>query len=302
NLPSVDAFLVGFQGQLDMILLRRLLFERRRIVFAPLVTLSETLIEDRQVYSPASTRASVVRWLDRASLRAATRVVFDTDTHRTAVARAFDLPSPQTAVWHLGCDSEAFTRRPPREPDGIVRVLFYGSFLPLHGVQTILEAAALLADEPHIQFELAGDGSEYAAATAYVRRHRLGNVRLSAWRSYESLADLIAGADICLGIFGGSQKAQMVIPNKVYQCANVGRPIITGDTPAIREVFAHGETIWLCPPGSPAALAEAVRTLSRDTAVRLRLGRHAADLLAERFSPLRQADALSRLLGETAQS
>ncbi|TMA39348.1 MAG: glycosyl transferase family 1, partial [Deltaproteobacteria bacterium] len=48
---------VGFGGQLDALLARRLCRPRTALVFAPLVTLSETLVEDRQVFPAAGLRA-----------------------------------------------------------------------------------------------------------------------------------------------------------------------------------------------------------------------------------------------------
>ena len=116
------------------------------------------------------------------------------------------------------------------------------------------------------------------------------------WVAYDALGEMIAEADICLGIFGVTPKAQMVIPNKVFQAAMVGRPVITADTPAIREIFTHGETAWLCPPGDPEALADAVATLAADPVLRRRLGRQAAALMAARFSVAEQGRRLAEIL------
>ena len=44
----------------------------------------------------------------------------------------------------------------------------------------------------------------------------------------------IASATLCLGVFGTTDKARRVVPNKVFECVAVGRPVVTGDTPAIR--------------------------------------------------------------------
>src|SRR6185295_9992091 len=43
---------VGFGGQLDVLLARRVCRPRAALVFAPLVSLSETLVEDRRVFPP----------------------------------------------------------------------------------------------------------------------------------------------------------------------------------------------------------------------------------------------------------
>ncbi len=56
------------------------------------------------------------------------------------------------------------------------------------------------------------------------------------WVDYDTLHQHIADADVCLGIFGTSAKAANAIPNKAYQILAVGRPLVTRDSPAIREL------------------------------------------------------------------
>ena len=84
----------------------------------------------------------------------------------------------------------------------------------------------------------------------------------------------MAASDVCLGVFGTSPKSQRVIPNKVFDALAVGRPVVTADTPAVREVLTHGEKAWLCPPGDPDALAERpARACGPMPAARRRLAR-----------------------------
>ena len=181
-------YVVGFNGQLDCLLLRWLL--RRQptpIVFAPLVTLTETLVDDRGVFGARSLRARLAgAALDRASLSAATP---GPDRHRRAPAvRDPDVRSAAPSACQRGTSVPtrwSSNRRRPRDRRGAVRVLFYGTFLPLHGVRTILAAAARLRDQPGIEFVLVGDGPERAASVAYARNAglqpnrlpRLGRVR-----------------------------------------------------------------------------------------------------------------------------
>jgi glycosyltransferase involved in cell wall biosynthesis len=119
---------------------------------------------------------------------------------------------------------------------------------------------------------------------------RVKSVRFLGRRSYEQLPTEMAASHVCLGIFGTSPKAQRVIPNKVFDALAVARPVITGDTRAVREVLTHGENAWLCPPGDPEALAEAVLALRSDAAARLQLAHRGHELFRQRFS----IDALSR--------
>ncbi|MCB0186669.1 MAG: glycosyltransferase, partial [Caldilineaceae bacterium] len=55
-------------------------------------------------------------------------------------------------------------------------VIYYGTFIPNHGVLTIVEAARYLASEPTIQLVLIGQGPDRAAAEALAQRYNLPNI------------------------------------------------------------------------------------------------------------------------------
>ena len=67
RLLRCDVLVVGYIGQLDMLVLAPLArFLHRRVLFNPLVTLTDTLIDDRRLASADSLLAHAVGWLDRA--------------------------------------------------------------------------------------------------------------------------------------------------------------------------------------------------------------------------------------------
>ena len=76
------------------------------------------------------------------------------------------------------------------------------------------------------------------------------------------LYDLICNADICLGIFGVSNKARRVISNKVWECLAVGRPIITGNGEGARSILKHGYHCLLVPHGDSKSIANALCRLA----------------------------------------
>jgi glycosyltransferase involved in cell wall biosynthesis len=94
---------------------------------------------------------------------------------------------------------------------------------------------------------------------------------------------MVAGHDVCLGIFGTGDKARRVVPNKVFQGAAAGCAIVTsGTAPQLRVL---GEAAVLVPPGNADALATALLDLARDRTRVLEL-RAAAQALAEKcFAP-----------------
>jgi len=124
------------------------------------------------------------------------------------------------------------------------------------------------------------------------------NVRFRDDVPLASLPGELAEAAVVLGIFGAGEKAATVVPNKVYQAAAVGRPLVTRESPALREVLAPGEQCLACPPTDPEALAAAVGRLLADTPLAERLGRAARARMLDDFAPGRQAARLGALLAD----
>lgn len=284
---------VGFGGQLDVLLAHRVCRPRAGLLFAPLVSLTETLVEDRGVFPAGSLAARALATLDRATFRLADGVLADTAAHAAYLVELGADPS-RVASWPIGVEPE-FLAPPPRVPVVADRVLFYGRHVPLHGVETILQAAARLRDRA--RFRMIGTGPGRAAAEASA--HALG-VDVD-WCDDVPLASLpaeLAAAAVVLGVFSPARKAAMVIPNKVYQATAAGRPLVTRDGPALREFYTPGEDCLAVPPGDPVALADAVAALLADPARAARLGETARRRTLATFAPAAQGARLAHALGE----
>src|SRR2546423_614129 len=90
------------------------------------------------------------------------------------------------------------------------RFLFVGKLIPLHGLETILEAARLV---PDLHFNVVGSGQ----LQPLLQRDRPANVGWTTWLVYEQLPAVLRGSKAALGIFGTPPKAARVIPNKAFQ-------------------------------------------------------------------------------------
>jgi glycosyltransferase involved in cell wall biosynthesis len=132
-------------------------------------------------------------------------------------------------------------------------------------VETILRAARLARDEP-FDWTLIGQGQEGDKVQTMLDEEPLPRLRWVPWVPYEELARWIGEADVCLGIFGTSGKAARVIPNKVFQVLAVGKPLVTRDSPAIRELLGEGPGVYLVLPGDPEALLAALRRFRAERA------------------------------------
>ena len=267
---------------------------RRELIFDPLVSRYETRVLDRGDAEDGSAQARHNWNIDRITMRMSDVVLADTDAHAAFYAGEFDVDERKVRTLYLGYDDTVFSRLPAREPDGVFRVLFYGSFLPLHGTDVIVEAARLL--ENGFRFRIVGSGQtmdEFRRRADGIGGNRLefsGNVPES------ELPGLISEADAVLGVFGTTPKTGMVIPNKVYQSMACGRPVVTADTPAIREIFTPGEHIVCVPPGDAVLLAGELKRLKDDRRFAESVAAVGGRLVREEYNPGKVAGRLLDIL------
>jgi glycosyltransferase involved in cell wall biosynthesis len=255
-------------------------------VFDPLVSRFDTRVHDRGDADVRGMQAWHNLNLDRLSMSLPDLALADTREHAAYFRERLAAPDARVRVLPVGYDDETFSPAPQPAGDPGVVVLFYGSYLPLHGVDVIVDAARRLRAERAIRFELIGGGQTFADVAKCVRDENLDNVSLAPRIDESSLPARIARASICLGIFGSTSKAARVVPNKVYQCMGMNRAVITADTPAAREFFEPGRHVELVRAGDGAALAETVSALARDGARRTLLGEAAGTHVRAQFSPV----------------
>lgn len=253
---DIEALIVGYPGQFDIWSARR---HGRPVVFNAMVSLFDTLVEDRGRFAPSSAAARTLRAIDRSALRGASVVVSDTAANAEYLADLAQIDMP--SVCYVGAEERLFRpawRRPER-----FHALFVGKLIPLHGLDVILGAARLLPDIP---FRVIGSGQQED-----LLRDRPPNVECVQWVPYEQLPDEYARTGCALGVFGASGKAQRVIPNKAFQALAVGTPLITASTPGIAELLQHGRDALL-PEASPESLAAAIRRVHDDANLAEQIG------------------------------
>lgn len=266
RLPPHDVLMVGYLGHLDVLVLWP--FAKLRgvpVVWDAFLSLYDTVVEDRKLIGPSQPLAFFLKGWEYLACCAADLVMLDTQAHADYFAQAFKVPRTKLAAVFVGTEPEIFSPRLPaaeRRTGDDLTVLFYGQFIPLHGIETILRAAQLLKDEP-VRWILVGRGQAEPQIRAMLDSHPLPRLQWIPWVAYPQLPEWIGRADVCLGIFGASAKASRVIPNKVFQILACGKPVITRDSPAIRELLApDAPGVCLVPPEDPEALAEAVSRLA----------------------------------------
>jgi len=262
RLPRPDLVWVPCFRQRDYAAARR--WSRARgvpLLFDPLISAYDKQVLERGKFPERSTKAIRLLHREQALFQGADIVLADTSEHARFFVETLGVKPSRLHVVYVGAEQPLFSPGTPRVPDNTLDVLFYGSFIPLQGPQVIIEAARVYQGPP-VRWVLLGNGPLLDECKK--KAEGLPNVVFENWLPYTELPERIRRADILLGVFGATPKAQRVIPNKVYQTLACGKPLITCRTPSYPDdLIGSGNSgiIWVS-AADPVALADAIAALS----------------------------------------
>lgn len=297
-----DVMVVGYAGHIDVFLARILAsLARKPLVFDAFLSLHDTIVEDRGLAGAGSMIGSLAFWLEKLGCLLSDVVLLDTEAHIHHFSTKYTIPKRKfRRVW-VGADEKVYYPLKIPRKDQQFTVIYFGKFIPLHGVEHVVRAAKGLEAYPDIRFEFIGRGQTYHQVRCLAEELQVGNIIWGPeWLEPPELRQRIAQADVCLGIFGTSPKAEYVIPAKAYIALAMRKPLITRDSPAVREIFISGENALLCPAGDGLALANSVLTLRRNPDLRKEIAHKGFRLFQEAFSSQAVGLKVKEMLREIA--
>lgn len=255
SMKNADEIFVGFAPQL-VVPFWNWKLKKKKVTIDFFISLYDTLVFDRKKFKEGSLPARVVKWMDQRTIRHADHIIADTKAHGRYFTEEFHADPEKLEVLYLTADKSIYYPREQKKPaayeDKFV-VLYFGSVLPLQGVEIVLEAMELLKDRKDIQFEMIGPiGKQY-------QKPQADNITYIPWLCQEELAEHIAYSDLCLaGHFNDEiMKAKRTIPGKAYIYRAMGKPMILGDNAATREIFTEGEDgVYFVKMGDAGAVVE----------------------------------------------
>lgn len=260
----------------------------RPVIVDYLVGLYDAIVQERETIHPNALRARLFRLIDRWNCAHAPLILTDTTAHRAAIREIVGKAADRLTVVPVGVYDKWWNIDHPlrsRQAGDPLLVQFFGSYIPFHGVDIILKATHLLADDSRFRFELIGRGKTYPVMRELAESLGISNVVFVDNVPPPELPERVAQADICLGVFGQRAKTDYVVPNKLFQYMALGKPVITADSAAVREFFEPGVHLVTVPPGSASALANALQELADDPDRRRVLGETARAQIRAHFFP-----------------
>jgi hypothetical protein len=245
-----DVVIVGYPGHFDVPRARRVARDRP-LVFDAVLSLENEFVEVRNRYRPRSTAATVLRAVDSRALRLPDLVVCGT---RAEAAYLESRGARRTEAIFLGSNEDVFCETwAPAYPFSALYVADTSHEVVEDAARLVPELPVRVVDAPEIPPDERGLAFGHAG--------------------------------IVLGTFGYSR----AIPPAVFDALATGAPVVTADTPAVRELL-DDESAVLVPPGDAEALAAALRALTNDETRRAQIAARGRQVYEERAS--------RRVLGE----
>jgi glycosyltransferase involved in cell wall biosynthesis len=167
--------------------------------------------------------------------------------------------------------------------DDEIRVVFLGQFATSYDVDTVVEAALLLEQDPALprfRVLLAGNG----AKEERLRRKAAGSraVVFTGWLEHAETICLLQSAHLALAAY--APNAAQSLPYKPFEYMAFGLPIINSLPGELAELVATQGLGLNYDAGVPSSLAASIRSLLVDPEKRAACARHAARLYESTYS------------------
>lgn len=274
----------------------------KKLVTEMYISQYDTLVKDRKLVKDGTKQAK--QWMEK-DILALTKsdYIIHTASHEvTYWEKILNITVDRNKVYIAPvCNVSKLVTSRKFMQDGILKICWWGTFIPLHGLDNILEAMKIL-QEHKLQFtcNLFGvDNDFFPKYLVKIEQYKLDNhvfLRKDLSFANDSLPKYISdNCDLALGIFGNTDKAHNVVPNKLIEALSMEIPTLTMNSPALREFF-NPEDLWVCEP-SPDSIAASILAIAGGAAYPVNWEQTRQKVLS-RFSVAQYQEVVSKVLGK----
>jgi len=247
-----------------------------------------------------------LEWLEAFAYRQADAIVSLTRGFVPHIAaRCGD--ASKIAIFMNGADLSAFTRTGDSAEvkrklglEGKFVGAYVGTHGMAHGLDTILNAAEILKDDPRFAFLMAGGGAEEARLRAEREKRRLDNVVMLGQRPKAEMPALWSATDASLILLKRSDTFKTVYPSKMSEAMAMQCPIILGVEGEAKDVLDAAQAGIAILPEDAQQLADAMRRLADDPALCAQFGRAGRAYADVNLDRAKVAARFLTLLGDVA--
>ncbi|MBV9573400.1 MAG: glycosyltransferase family 4 protein, partial [Acidobacteriales bacterium] len=244
--------------------------------------------------------------------RRSDHIVVVTPAFRDYLMEHWQVPCEKISVVENGVETDLFR---PQEPDPILRseldlegnfvVAYVGTIGMAHGLETLLDAAALLQTKAApVLFFIVGEGADRERIQKLAVRLKLLNVRFVGQQPREKIPRYMCAADACLVLLKKSEVFRTVIPTKMLEFMACGRPVILGVEGQASDILQAANGGISIAPENSTELADAILRLAGDSQLSQTMGANGRNYILNFFSRGKTAasylEVLQRVIGKTA--
>jgi glycosyltransferase involved in cell wall biosynthesis len=281
-----DVLLVGYPGHFDVFLAWILTKIHRKPLAWDVLNSLYLITTERGISKRNPLTAKIIQRVENWACRLPDMLFLDTEDFVDWFGETYHISTDKFRLIQIGVDDRFFAPLKKKISDDYFRVIYYGTYIPNHGVEYIVQAAKLLEDNDSIRFEMIGSGPEQDKATRLAAKLQLKNLTFINWLEMQELTEHIANADLVLGAFGTTKQLELTNNNKIYEGFAMQKPVISGDSPALPPVLRHGVHLYLCERGNPKSLAEGIYALETQPILREKLARNGEKIVHQYFDTL----------------
>jgi glycosyltransferase involved in cell wall biosynthesis len=292
-------YILGFRGY-EIFWVVRLITLGKTLIYDHMMSPYDSLVNEHETIRKGGMLERAIYLYEKTILLASDLILTDTDLHRQYFHEVFDTPFQKIEAVPVGADEDVF-----RLVDSAnttigstqFEVLYYGSFLPLHGMDVILRAASILHDKPIYFTLIGGNRLDLSEFHHMIEKLDLKNVTHIDWVEFEELPRYIARANLGLGgPFGKTGQAGRVITGKTFQFLAMAKPVIVGKYNGNGNGFEDKMNCLLVPRGNEEALAAAILWAFEHEEKLTQIGQLGHDLYWSRYSIKQISGKLKRIL------
>jgi glycosyltransferase involved in cell wall biosynthesis len=279
----------------------------KKLIVEMYISLYDTLVRDRKYLEDESKEAKICRQKDILALTKSDYIIHTSSQELNYWKKFLGINIEQNKVFIAPiCSVSSLVLKRSFMQDGILKICWWGSFIPLHGLDNILQAMKIL-QQREVKFTCNLFGVDNHSFPQYAEKVQLAQLEPNVvLRKDLSFVDgslpqyLVDNCDLALGIFGNTDKALNAVPNKLIEALSMGIPTLTMNSPALKEFFNPETDLWSCEP-APEAIAESILTMVGGTAYSVDW-EQTRQKVQNTFSVARYQEVVSQVIGRATNN
>lgn len=290
-----DTYILGFRGH-EIFWLVRIITWKKYMVFDSFMSPFDALTNENKAGILGGFFGKLIYPIEKSILNHSDLLLTDTHSHKIFFNQRFNTPLKKIKTIYVGAHENPTFAKQDLSFDKPMQVLFYGSFLPLHGLDIILDAIKHLKEMP-IKFILIGGNKAAGKKIELFQKSNTTSFEHLKWVDFPELCqNYISKSELILaGPFGGTGQARRVITGKTFQSLAMGKATIIGNINE-KTGFMHKKNCLLIEQNNADELAQAIHWCHENREKLDSIGNKGKELYFQRYSISQIAFKLKSIL------